>query len=60
MDNNEDVTAELNSFFQSAFAKKDDKSLIWFNDFMHCVHGDNVRELFDFDGQFAQNLVLNY
>ena len=35
IDSNQDITAELNSFFHSVFVKEEDKSLIRFNDFMH-------------------------
>ena len=27
---------------------------------MHCVHDNNACELFDFDGQFVHNLVLDF
>jgi hypothetical protein len=46
VDNDCDMADELNSFFQSVFVKEEDKSLIWFNDFMYCIYGDEVSEPF--------------
>jgi hypothetical protein len=46
VNNDKDIASELNKFFQSVFVDENDKSLIWFNYFMHNIYGEEVAEPF--------------
>ena len=56
---NQEMSDVLNDFFQSVFVKEEDKYLIWFNDFMHCIYGNEVNEPFDLTGHFDENKILD-
>ena len=43
----QEIAQELNYFFQSVFVTEDDNYLIWFNDFMRCIYGEEVAEPFN-------------
>ena len=48
--NDLETADELNKFFQSVYVKEDDKELIFFNDFVHCVFDREAPDPFDFLG----------
>ena len=48
---------ELNAFFQSVYVKEEDKDLIYFNDFIHCVFDNNAPEPFNFLGMPSVNSI---
>ena len=48
--NNLETAHELNQFFQSVYVCEDDKDLIYFNDFVHCVFDKYAPEPFNFLG----------
>ena len=49
-DNNFETAEVLNDFFQSVYVKEDDRDLIYFNDFVHCVFDKEAPEPFNYLG----------